>query len=233
MVKVTSNGTGTNTWAKGGVMIRDSLDGGSKHATMVLTGGAGNGASFQYRTATDGGSGNSDSATVVAPPYWVKIERVGDTFTGYLSADGSTWTMAGSQDVVMDDPVYIGICVTSHNATEQRTFQFEGIKFTGNVVNPDGILNRWQEAMIDQPKYNGAESLYVVLQDDAKKIALLSDATAVNSTDWVEVRMPLTGFTGVNPMKIKRIFVGVGDRMNPVQGGPGSLFIDDIRVIKP
>jgi hypothetical protein len=54
VAKVTSSGTGSNTWAKGGVMIRHSLDGGSKHAMMVLTGGAGNGAAFQYRKATGG-----------------------------------------------------------------------------------------------------------------------------------------------------------------------------------
>ena len=44
-----ASGTGTNTWAKGGVMIRDSLNGGSTFADTVITGSAGNGASFQYR----------------------------------------------------------------------------------------------------------------------------------------------------------------------------------------
>ena len=35
VARVVSIGTGSNTWAKGGVMIRDSLDGGSMHAMMV------------------------------------------------------------------------------------------------------------------------------------------------------------------------------------------------------
>ena len=45
VARVVSNGTGSNEWAKGGVMIRDSLNGGSTHAIMAITGGGGNGAS--------------------------------------------------------------------------------------------------------------------------------------------------------------------------------------------
>ena len=50
--------------------------------TANSDGTAGNGASFQYRPATNGVSANSDSTAVVTPPYWVKIERLGDTLTG-------------------------------------------------------------------------------------------------------------------------------------------------------
>ena len=39
VARVVSNGTGSNEWAKGGVMIRDSLNGGSTHALMAITGG--------------------------------------------------------------------------------------------------------------------------------------------------------------------------------------------------
>jgi hypothetical protein len=227
VAKVTSNGTGTNTWAKGGVMIRDSLDGGSIHAMMVITGSGGNGASFQYRNATDGASGSSDSIAVVAPPYWVKLERAGDTFTGYSSADGSTWTMVATQDVVMTAPVYIGICVTAHEATEQRTYQFESIKTTGSVSGA------WQGAVVNSPRYNSPQSLYVVFQDSASKVAVVSDATAVNSATWTEVRMPLSSFTGVNMTKVQKMSIGVGDRNAPQADGSGRIYIDDVRVIKP
>jgi hypothetical protein len=233
VAKVTSIGPGTNTWAKGGVMIRDSLDGGSLFTMMVMTansdGTAGNGASFQYRATAYASSnlGNVGATAVVAPPYWVKLERIGDTFTGYNSPDGIAWTMIGTQDVVMSAPVYIGICVTSHQAEEQRTFQFEGIKTTGSVTGA------WQGALIASPRYNSAQNLYVAVQDSAGKVAVVTDATPVNATDWVEVQMPLSGFTGVSMTKVKKMFIGVGDRNNPVADGTGVLFIDDIRVTKP
>ncbi len=237
IAKVVSIGAGTNTWAKGGMMIRQSLDGDAASAQMMMTansdGAAGNGAAFQNRAtagldmSANDATSNATSTAVVAPPFWVKIERIGDTFTGYTSADGNSWTFVGTADVVMTDPVYIGICVTSHQPGEQRTFQFEGIKTTGSVTG------QWQGAAIASPKYNSPQSFYVALQDSAGKTAVTTNATAVNSATWVEVQMPLSGFTGVNATKIKKIFIGVGDRNSPMADGTGMLFIDDIRVIKP
>jgi len=227
VARVTSNGTGSDTWAKGGVMIRGSLDGGSVHAMMVITGGGGNGASFQYRTTARGGSGNYDSPSAVALPCWVKLERVGNTFTGYTSADGISWAVVGMQDVAMNDPVYVGICVTANAPNEQRTYQFESIKTTGSVTGP------WQGAVISSPWHNSPQDLYVVVQDSAGKSAVVSNATAVNSASWVDVQMPLGSFTGVNMTKVKKMVVGVGNRNVPVADGTGMLFIDDIRLIKP
>jgi len=232
IAKVVSNGTGSNTWAKGGVMIRDSLDGGSASAQMAMTGGAGNGATFQNRPVTGGDmsviSGtNFEAGSAITLPYWVKIERFGDTLTGYVSSDGAAWSVMNSVDIVMTAPVYIGLCVTSHAAGEDRTFQFEGIKSAG------GVSGQWQGAIIDSPMWNSLQDFYVVLQDSLGKSAVVSNATAVNSGDWLDVQMPLSDFTAVNPAKIKKMIVGVGKHTNPVADGSGSLFIDDIRVIKP
>jgi hypothetical protein len=135
--------------------------------------------------------------------------------------------MLGTQDVVMSDPVYIGICITSHAAGEQRTFQFESIKTTGSVTG------QWQGAVINSPTYNSAQDFYVAIQDSSNKTAVVTNATAVNSATWVEVKMPLSSFTGVNMTKVKKMFIGVGDRNSPAADGSGMLFIDDIRVIKP
>ena len=231
VARVANMGTGTQTWAKAGVMIRDSLDGNSMFAMMVITantdGTAGNGASFQYRNPSALLGGNTDSTAVVAAPYWVKLERIGDTFTGYVSPDGSAWTMIGSQDVIMTAPVYIGPCITSHLAGEQRTFQFESIKTTG------GVTGAWQGAAIASPRYNTAQDLYVAIQDSTNKVAVVKDATAVNSATWFEVQMPLSSFSGVSMTKVKKMIIGVGDRNNPAADGTGMLFIDDIRSIKP
>jgi hypothetical protein len=237
VAKVTSVGTGTNTWAKGGVMIRDSLDGDSAFANMVLTansdGAAGNGGAFQHRAtagldmSANDATSSTTMTTVIAPPYWVKLERIGDTFNAYTSPDGSAWTMLSSADVVMSGPVYIGICVTSHAAGEQRTFQFESIKTTGSVTGA------WQGAQIASPRYNSPQDLYVAIQDSLSKVAVVTNATVVNSATWTEVQVPLSSFTGVSMTKVKKMFIGVGSRGNPVADGSGMLFIDDIRVIKP
>jgi len=230
--RVVSIGAGTNTWAKGGVMIRDSLDGGSTHAMTVMTansdGAAGNGASFQYRPVANAASSNSDSGAVVKPPYWVKIERMGDSLTGSYSADGKTWRPLGvPQIITMTAPVYIGLCVTSHQAGEQRSVDFDSITTTG------GVTGAWQGAVIDSPRYNGAANLYVTVEDSAGKSATASDPALANAAAWTEWKIPLSSLTGVNLAKVKKLYIGVGDKANPVADGAGRIYIDDIRVTKP
>jgi len=228
--RVVSKGTGTSTWAKGGVMIRDSLDGGSTHAMMVLTansdGAAGNGASFQYRATTGGTSSNVDSGTVIAAPYWVKIERMGETLTGYVSADGKTWTQMGTTAIAMEAPVYIGLCVTSHTAGENRTFEFDNISATG------GVSGVWKGAVISASRHNSDQGLYVTVRDSAGKQATATDAAAVTAANWTQVKIPLASLAGVNLAKVQTLVVGVGSRSNPAADGKGRIFVDDIRVIK-
>ncbi|MGE5295761.1 MAG: discoidin domain-containing protein [Solirubrobacterales bacterium] len=220
IARVVSNGTGTNTWAKGGVMIRDSINGGSTHATMAITGSAGNGASFQYRTTTDGASSNSDSTAVVAPPYWAKVERSGDMFTGYVSADGKTWTKIGTATITMEDPVLIGLPVTSHQTGEDRTYQFDSITTTGTVTGA------WQGAVIDKALYNDPATLYVTVTDSAGKSATATSDTAALTATWTRWAIPMTNFAGVNFAKVQDIIIGVGTK--GTAGGKGMVFIDDI-----
>ena len=103
----------TNVWAKAGVMIRETLTAGSRHAMVVVT--PGSGVSFQRRTATDGASAHTTTGGLAAP-YWVRLTRVGDVFTAYRSADGVTWTTIGSATIPMASDVAIGLAVTSHSA---------------------------------------------------------------------------------------------------------------------
>ncbi len=167
VARVVSVGTGTNTWAKGGVMIRGDLTAGSTDAYMVMTGGSGNGASFQYRLTANGACGNTDATAALPVPYWVKLHRKGNLISGYVSADGKTWTQQGtSQTISMPDPVDIGICVCAHQAGEYRTMQFDNITTTGNVTGT------WQGAQINSSPHNAPAGLYVVVQDNAGKSKL-------------------------------------------------------------
>jgi hypothetical protein len=157
--RVVSNGTGSNTWAKGGVMIRETLDANSKHMIMALTGGDGGGIAFQGRFQSAGSNSSSLHGTVTAsPPYWVKMKREGNTITGYHSADSVDWTLfAGGADnaggtitnpidVTMASDVYIGLFVTSHAAGEVRTYTFDNVTVGLPVIaygpNPgDGAIH--------------------------------------------------------------------------------------------
>ena len=228
VARVTSTGTGTNTWAKGGVMIRASVNGGSTFADMVITGGAGGGAGFQWRPVADAAcSASADASPAVASPYWVKIERIGDNIAGYTSSNGTAWTPLGvPQTIKMADPVLIGICVTSHAVGENRTFQFENIATTGNVTGA------WQGAQINSPRYNDAAGLYAVVEDSSgkSKVVVHPDPAAAATGTWTRWAIPLSDFTsaGVKTTKVQKLVIGVGDRSKAKASGAGMLYIDDI-----
>ena len=117
----------TNVWAKAGVMIRETLDAGSRHAIAVVT--PGNSCAFQWRPNADGVSTNVGwTGTAVTAPYWVRMTRTGNVFKAETSPDGKTWTQLGTDTTVaMGADVYVGLCVTSprhrtrHHAPSTRT----------------------------------------------------------------------------------------------------------------
>jgi len=82
---------------------------------------------------------------------------------------------------------------------------------------------------------NGAGTLYVAVEDSTGKLAVIANPNpaAVTTATWTEWKIPLSSFTGVNPARVKKLYLGVGNRTNPAVGGAGRIYIDDIRVVKP
>ncbi|PYR59611.1 MAG: hypothetical protein DMF85_07310, partial [Acidobacteria bacterium] len=111
-------------WSKAGVMIRETLDAGSTHAFMLVS--AGKGAAFQRRDATNDISVNT-AGSLSAPPRWVKLTRSGNAFSAYESADGTTWTLDGTDTIPMAATVYVGLAVTSHTTAASCTATFDGV----------------------------------------------------------------------------------------------------------
>jgi len=107
------------------VMIRNDLTPGSAHGLMLVS--AGKGLAFQCRVAANGVS-TSTAGPLVAAPRWVKIARAGNVITGSYSNDGTTWTVVGSDTIVMDPTVYVGLANSSHNAAALGTATVDGVK---------------------------------------------------------------------------------------------------------
>jgi hypothetical protein len=217
----------TNTWAKAGVMIRQSIDAGSIHAFMPITAGGGNGASFQGRVTGNGASNNADKAApVIAAPYWVKIERKGLSFSGYISPDGKTWTQLGTaQTIAMNNPVLIGLALCSHDAALTTVAGFSNVSFTGTVSGS------WQAVAIGMTMpTNDPAPLYLTVTDKTGKSKTVSNPNPSASATgaWTEWRIPLSSLTGVSLTTVQKITVGVGDKTSPKAGGAGMLYLDDI-----
>jgi streptogramin lyase len=139
-------------WEKAGVMIRETLDADSKHTMMVMTGGSGGGAAFQWRASTSGNSSWMEIYPNVSPAHWVKLVRKDNTFTGYISTDGDSglWVYQGEINIKMSPKFYIGLCHTSHRSDSMSTAVFDNVNVT--VVAPD-YPYAWNPIPSDGAKY--------------------------------------------------------------------------------
>jgi hypothetical protein len=234
IAKVESVGN-TNDWAKAGVMIRESVAGGSTHAFAAVTPVAGHGVSYQRRTDTSMATNLATDAANTPLPQWVKVTRNGSTFTVQYSSDGKAWTDLVTTDPVtisMTNDVLIGLAVTSHAAGAVCGARFSNVSTTGNVSGA------WQvaEVGIEQVPGNAPETFYVALQDSSGKSKVVShpDAAVIATGSWQQWAIPLSQFTsaGVNAAGIKKMTIGVGDPASPKAGQSGKLYIDDIRLTR-
>jgi len=128
-------------WSKAGVMIRETLTGGSAHAAVFATGS--NGWSFTRRLAA-GASTYATTGSAGAAPGWVRLVREGDLFSAYQSADGSQWTLVGTDTIAMPGTVYVGLPVTSHNSQATATATFSNVAVstpTSSNVAPSVALS--------------------------------------------------------------------------------------------
>jgi len=227
IARVTDVGTGSNAWAKAGVMIRETLDPGSKHAMTVVTAGNGGGAAFQWRPNTDDSSSSlHDLSPAVSPPHWVRIVRQGDTFTGHVSPDGATWTEQGSTTVSMAQNVYIGMCITSHASGETRSATLDNVSTTGSV----SPLAWTHEAIGATMAANDPDAMYVALNGGTKVYHDNPNAAVI--TDWTEWNIDLQAF-GVNLTNVNTITLGLDNSNNPAAGGSGLIYFDDIQLHQP
>ncbi len=80
---------------------------------------------------------------------------------------------------------------------------------------------------------NAAENLYVALNDSA--VVNHDNPSAALSVSWTAWNIDLQLFAdqGVNLANVNSITLGLGNRNNPVAGGAGMMYFDDIRLYAP
>jgi hypothetical protein len=217
------------TYSKAGVMIRETLDAGSKMADSIWQ--ANNSLSFQRRTATNAPSSQNDVYNAGTLPVWLKIKRLGNTFISERSADGITWEpIDGGEepatiDITMADTVYIGLAVCSNSYGNLAAATFSGVETIGIVSGTWQVANVGDEF---QGETNTLDRLYVALEDNAgHRKEIYAPETAVGVGNWTEWLIPFTEFDGVDTTKIKKIAIGIGNTANPMKG-KGLVYIDNI-----
>ena len=80
---------------------------------------------------------------------------------------------------------------------------------------------------------NAAEPMYVALNDSG--VVNHDNPDSAQTTRWTQWNIDLQAFAdqGVNLANVNTITIGLGNRSNPVAGGAGIMYFDDIRLYAP
>jgi regulation of enolase protein 1 (concanavalin A-like superfamily) len=122
-----------HSWSKTGVMIRESLSPGSRHAFALLS--AARGYAFHRRLDPNGFTLGGAGVTGAAPG-WVRLVRSGSRIEAFRSSNGTSWISMGSEVVPMVQTVYVGIATTSHDSGRTTRAVLNSFKVTANGTTP-------------------------------------------------------------------------------------------------
>jgi hypothetical protein len=102
----------------------------------------------------------------------------------------------------------------------------ESRDWTENGINKLSIWFRGDSA-------NAAEMLYVALNGSA--VVSHNNPDAAQISIWTQWNIDLQAFAdqGVNLVNVNTIAIGLGNKKNPVAGGSGTMYFDDIRLYRP
>ncbi|HEX4725990.1 MAG TPA: hypothetical protein VH333_26010 [Pseudonocardiaceae bacterium] len=139
---------GIEPWSKGGILISASLRQGSAYAAMLATGGHGVRMQYDYVHDTAGLPGTASPTS----PRWLRLDRAGDTITGYDSTDGREWTLVGTAVLTgLPATVQVGMFATSpgHSVVTQSISSSSAVggpslaTATMDEVDVRGAGNTW------------------------------------------------------------------------------------------
>jgi hypothetical protein len=143
----------TSLSAKAGVMMRTSLEEGSPRAWMALSGG-GNLEQNMPNLVVYGGTNYGNKALAQSlTSYWVKLERMGNIITGYVSPDGTNWaaTDVGRIDAPVPETIYAGLVVCSAVNGTQNTSTFSNVQITGGDGGAPAVIPAAPAALLAAP----------------------------------------------------------------------------------
>ncbi|MFC1794924.1 hypothetical protein ACFL3Q_15220 [Planctomycetota bacterium] len=107
----------------------------------IQTDNGANSTFFGYRHENQGGT---KGGGVVSLPYWIRVERKGNTFSGYVSPNGNpnSWTLINSEEITMDQEAYIGLNIWIHSPYIEFTAELDNVMLEGSVGHVSGVSDQ-------------------------------------------------------------------------------------------
>jgi regulation of enolase protein 1 (concanavalin A-like superfamily) len=178
-----------STYPEAGVMIRETLTPGSTHAFIAYEPYPGPSMYFYDRPATSGAT-TPQTTAISALPYWVKLVRSGNTFSGYASTDGVNWLPVGTpQTITMAQNVYIGLAVSANNNSVLATATFDNVSVNSAAAPAPVITSVSTTSGLPGTQVTITGSGFGLTQG-ASLVSLNSASVTINS--WSDLSISIT-----------------------------------------
>lgn len=155
---------------KVGLMIRGDFDPDSAHATVHETNNN-FGLNLRWRVSKGGNTTREQGYAPRTFPIWLRVQREGNSFTGYHSFDGLSWVPTNTVTVAMGARANVGLAVASSDDGVQMTAEFDNVSVNPGQVqvaglqacgNDQGVLLTWKPVpgAVSYNVYRGAPGLH-------------------------------------------------------------------------
>ena len=219
--------TETNSRAKSGVMIRESLDADAPHAFMAMT--PSSSSYFVFRT--EAGESSDEDRGSESLPHWVRLVREGNVLTGFSSEDGDDWDEVGSATVSLSDDVLVGLAVTSRRSGELSTAMFTNVAIMTDNAAPvanDDVFSQREATTVSADATAGVLHNDVDEDGDPLTVSLVegpADGTLTLNTDGSFAFDPNGDFTGLDTFTYR-----VNDGMADSNVATVTIVVNDVPV---
>jgi hypothetical protein len=164
-------------WSQAGLMARSSLAPGAPFAATLATPSM-EGVFFDYRLSTNGTAAGAGNFPANFPNTWLRLKRAGSTFTGFASDDGQSWVELGSTTLAMNDPIDVGLAVSSFSTNQLATANFVNLLTVSTNLAASVLLNP------HEPIGPSSRASPIVFSEIMYKPAPRTDG---NNTEFVEL----------------------------------------------
>lgn len=217
----------TNNYAKAAVMMRESLDAGSKFAMTTIVSNplyTGTTARFEYRRS-NGAKAKGGSFEAVSTPEYIRIVREGNTLSSYISETNGNWQFIGSQTVNFTNNIYVGLAATSNLNNVASLASFSDVTVIGSkdgqsaarmAQNENGNGNMSKFTVFPNPAVNTVH--IAAPQEEIKSVVIYNLLGGVErrvdlSTPSNSAQIDITSLSkGLFLMKIHTVDGGVIDK---------------------
>ncbi len=103
---------GPNSVGMMGLMVRDNLAPNSNEVVLEIVGGT-----TLVLGSRNGNTWSSTSSVTVTVPLWIRLSRLGNSFTAFYSSDGTSWNQVASavSAEISNTVAYAGVFISSGN----------------------------------------------------------------------------------------------------------------------